>query len=105
MLPLGLCTVKTPSCTTHVAGVRPLVLTHSSRFLPSKSTIASDGAGVGAAWSGDGVTIFGTGVQTSVSSGLGLSVDGAWAAATAGTRPATRANASEGIRLGMGRIL
>ena len=49
MFPLGLWTTITPSCTSHVAGVWPLTLTHSSRFLPSKSTIASDGAGVGVA--------------------------------------------------------
>ena len=51
--------------------------THSSRFLPSKRTIASEGAAVVVA---PGVTIFGSGFQTSVSSGLGLAVCGACAA-------------------------
>src|SRR5689334_20361142 len=75
MLPAFLSTVRMPSATVHAAGDLSLTLTHWSRFLPSKSTIASDG---GAALVAPGVTTFGTGSQTSVSSGL------AWPACAAG---------------------
>ncbi len=50
--------------TIHCAGVWSCAETHSSRFLPSKSTIASEGGAVSFM---PGVTIAGTGVQTSVS--------------------------------------
>jgi hypothetical protein len=50
-------------------GGRPVLAeTHSSRFLPSNSTIASEG---GAALLAPGVTILGTGSDTSVSWGFG----------------------------------
>src|SRR3954463_14379455 len=55
-----------PSATVHLAGDLSLVNTHSSRFLPSNSTIASEG---GASLGAPGVTTFGTGSQTSVSVG------------------------------------
>ena len=68
MSPAFLFTVSTPFCTVHPAGfVVSLAVTHCERSRPSKSTIASEG---GAAFVAPGVTIFGTGVQTSVSSGL-----------------------------------
>src|ERR1035437_7985322 len=61
-------TVITPSATFHWAGEWSWADTHSSRFLPSKRTIASEG---GTALVAPGVTTLGTGVHTSVSSGLG----------------------------------
>src|ERR1035438_7987592 len=69
--PCALLTVRMPLDTTHWAGVRSWADTHSSSFLPSNNTIASEG---GAASVAPGVTIAGTGVHTSVSSGLGLAV-------------------------------
>ena len=110
----------TPSCTSHVAGAWSLTLTHSSRFLPSKSTMASDGAGVGAAAAGGGVTTFGTGSHTSVSLGspggwAAGAADGAgapWAGAAGvcarsadGTTLSANASTRKEFRLGMGRIL
>src|SRR6185312_197753 len=75
MLPVFLSTVTMPSATTHLAGaLRSWAETHSSRFLPSKRTIASEGAAVQVA---PGVTTLGSGCQISVSSGL--AVDGCWA--------------------------
>jgi gluconate 2-dehydrogenase gamma chain len=41
--PFALLTVRTPSATIHLAGDLSLFCTHSSRFLPSNSTIASEG--------------------------------------------------------------
>src|SRR5881394_853561 len=70
MLPDFLLTVTTPSWTSHWAGDLSLTVIHSSRLVPSKRTIASEGAAGETA--GPGVTILGTGCQTSVSSGLGL---------------------------------
>src|SRR5690349_7795200 len=55
--------------TIQFAGPLSLVLTHSSRFLPSKRMIASEG---GSESTAPGVTTLGTGSQTSVSCGLGL---------------------------------
>src|SRR5262245_21999678 len=69
MLPARLLTVMTPSATVQPAAVLSRWFTHASRFLPSKSTIASDGGATLAI--GPGVTIAGTGSQTSVSSGRG----------------------------------
>src|SRR6185437_15917217 len=69
MFPPALFTVSTPSATVHFAADLSRTDTHSSRFLPSNSTIASEGAAVQVA---PGVTTFGTGCQTSVSSGFGL---------------------------------
>ena len=69
MLPAFLLTVMTPSATVQPAGDLSRVDTHSSRFLPSKRTMASDGAAPGVA---AGVTTLGSGFHTSVSSGLGL---------------------------------
>src|ERR1051325_2019996 len=75
MLPAFLSTVTIPSATIHLAGaLRSCAETHSSRFLPSKRMIASEGA---AAQVAPGVTTLGSGCQTSVSSGL--AVDGCWA--------------------------
>src|SRR5215472_12560854 len=69
MLPVLLATVTMPSETFHLAGwARSWAETHSSRFFPSKRTIASEG---GLPHSTAGVTTLGSGVQTSVSSGLG----------------------------------
>src|SRR5438270_11330408 len=67
--PFSLLTVRTPSATVHLAGDLSLAETHSSRFLPSNSTIASEG---GAVLFTPGVTTLGTGSQTSVSSGFGF---------------------------------
>src|SRR5271167_4047156 len=66
--PGALRTVITPSATVHLAGEPSCAETHSSRFLPSKSTMASEG---GAALVAPGVTTLGTGSHTSVSWGLG----------------------------------
>src|SRR5579862_4712715 len=67
--PCALLTVNMPLATSHLAGEWSWADTHSSRFFPSKRTIASEG---GSALVAPGVTILGTGSQTSVSSGLGL---------------------------------
>src|SRR3954470_11799159 len=64
-------TVIMPSCTFHCAGEWPSTDTHSSTFLPSNSTTASEGGSVQVA---PGVTTFGSGLQTSVSSGLVFAV-------------------------------
>src|SRR5580700_9238002 len=59
-----------PLATIHFAGAeRSCADTHSSRFLPSNKMIASEG---GAAQVAPGVTTFGSGCQTSVSSGLAV---------------------------------
>src|SRR5687767_7529592 len=80
MLPAGLFTVITPSATVHFAGDLSLVATHSSRFFPSNRMMASAGAVQVLV---PGATTFGTGSQTSVSSGRGfcVAVDGACCAA------------------------
>src|SRR6187401_3029393 len=75
MLPAFLLTVRTPSATTHCAGEPSCADTHSFWLLPSNRTIASEGADP----SVPGVTIFGSGLQTSVSSGFGF----CWATANA----------------------
>src|SRR5271170_6268895 len=82
MLPASLLTVTMPSATVHLAGAeRSCAETHSSRFLPSNRMMASDGA---AAQVAPGVTTLGSGVQTSVSSGLGAGFgSGCWARAAA----------------------
>src|ERR1700722_8763593 len=72
MFPPVLFTVITPSATSHFAGDLSRFVTHSSRFLPSNSTIASEGAAPQVA---PGVTTGGTGSQISVSSGFGLAGD------------------------------
>src|SRR5580704_7979804 len=82
--PGALLTVMTPSATIHFAGDLSWADTHSSRFFPSNRTIASEG---GALQVAPGVTIFGTGSQTSVSSGFGL----ACSCAVRGTATAIRA--------------
>jgi hypothetical protein len=69
MFPDFLFTVITPSATVQAAGDVSFTFTHSSRLVPPKSTIASDGA---APHSPPGVTIFGSGFQTSVSSGFAV---------------------------------
>ena len=56
-----------PFATVQPAGDLSFTFTHWSRFLPSKSTMASDGAALSVA---PGVTTFGTGSQTSVSAGF-----------------------------------
>src|SRR5579859_5685590 len=73
MLPPVLFTVMTPSATVHLTGDLSLLVTHSSRLLPSKSTMASEGGAVQVA---PGVTTLGTGSQTSVSSGFWVA--GVW---------------------------
>src|ERR1700685_2444134 len=82
MLPAGLSTVRMPEATVHLAGAaRACADTHSSRFLPSKRIMASEGAALQVA---PGVTTLGSGVQTSVSSGLGAGlVSGCCASAVA----------------------
>src|SRR5215472_16616165 len=73
----------TPFATIHLAGVPSFAETHSSLILPSKSTIASDGA---SAFDLPGVITGGTGSHTSVSTGLGARLDEGtafWAAADA----------------------
>src|SRR5450432_2605355 len=89
MLPVSLLTVTMTGATVHLAGAeRSWAETHSSRFLPSKRTMASEGAAVGVA---PGVTTLGSGCQTSVSSGLGAGlVSGCWASAVARVRNRTR---------------
>src|SRR6478672_3485538 len=82
-------TVITPSATVHWAGDLSWADTHSSRLLPSNRTIASEG---GAALVAPGVTILGTGVQTSVSSGFG-------AAGRSAKRPAATATAATAMRV------
>src|SRR6476659_8684846 len=75
MLPAFLLTVRTPSATTHCAGEPSCADTHSFWLLPSNRTIASEGADP----LEPGVTIFGSWLQTSVSSGVGF----CWATANA----------------------
>src|SRR5271166_1864274 len=82
-------TVRMPFDTTQWAGVWSWADTHSSSFLPSNNTIASEG---GAASVGPGVTILGTGCHTSVSSGLALAGCCAERAATMETRVANARN-------------
>jgi hypothetical protein len=65
----ALLTVMTPLLTIQLAGDLSRVFTHSSRFLPSNRTMASEG---GAESTAPGVTTLGTGSQTSVSCGLPL---------------------------------
>src|SRR3954453_10138131 len=120
MLPLGLWTTRTPSGTSHVAGDWSFTLTHSFRFLPSNSTMASDGGGVGSAGAGGGVTTFGTGSHTSVSLGSpcgcaagaadgagapGAGAGGVCAWSTDGATLSAKARTRDEFRLGMGRIL
>src|SRR6476646_561111 len=71
MPPPDLFTVIASPERLHWAGDLSRIETHSSRFLPSKSTIASDGGAVHVA---PGVTTAGTGSHTSVSSGYGAGV-------------------------------
>src|ERR1700744_3114242 len=96
MFPSPLLTVITPSFTFHLAGLLSLLETHSSRFLPSKRMIASEGAAPQVA---PGVTTAGTGSQTSVSSGLAPA--GAWAKRGADTasRAAEARNRENGKRV------
>src|SRR5438874_2540141 len=70
MSPDGLLTVMAPSEMVHLAGDLSRAVTHSSRWRPSNSTTASEGA---SALLRPGVMTRGTGVQTSVSSGFGRS--------------------------------
>src|SRR5271156_748270 len=81
MFPPDLFTVITPPVTFHLAGVLSLFVTHSSMFLPSNSTIASEGGA--SMQAGPGVTTLGTGSQISVSSGFGAGVCAKTGAATA----------------------
>src|SRR5436305_13633103 len=84
--PFSLLTVSTPSATGHLAGDLSRLDTHSSRFLPSNSTIASDG---GAVLLAPGVTSFGIGSHTSVSSGLAPVAGRPWACGAAACGPAS----------------
>src|SRR5580658_965265 len=93
--PCALLTVRMPSATTHAAGEWSCAETHSSWFLPSNNTIASEGGALSVA---PGVTTGGTGVQTSVSSGLGLAGCCAARAAERETRAArARRRESRGL--------
>src|SRR5258708_20710802 len=83
MLPACLPTGTTPAATIHFAGDLSLVETHWSKVLPSKRTIASEGAAADAA---PGVTTAGVGDHCSVSCGFGTAlgaepVGGCWAIA------------------------
>src|SRR5580658_10036389 len=93
--PCALLTVRIPLATTHWAGVWSWADTHSSWFLPSNRTMASEG---GAESVAPGVTIGGTGVQTSVSSDSGLAGCCAARAAERETRAArARRRESRGL--------
>src|SRR3954447_18848007 len=99
MLPAFLSTVMMPSVTIHLAGaLRSWADTHSSRFLPSKRMIASEGA---AAQVAPGVTTLGSGCQISVSSGL--AVDGCWAK-SADDRAIRKAAVKAWVRIAFYRI-
>src|SRR5687768_11310673 len=65
MPPTALFTVITPSASVQVAGDLSLISTHSSMLVPLNSTTASDGGAPLA----PGLTMAGTGVHCSVSSG------------------------------------
>src|SRR3984893_7295355 len=91
--PPDLFTVITPSATSHFAGDLSRFVTHSSRFFPSKSTIASEGA---APLVAPGLTTLGTGSQISVSSGFGLAGD----CAKSGAVMAIRAGAARRLENG-----
>src|ERR1700685_2659444 len=95
--PCALLTVRMPLATTHWAGEWSWADTHSSWFLPSNNTIASEG---GADSVAPGVTIAGTGVQTSVSSGLGLAGCCAERAAEMETRVAKARSRESGVLIG-----
>src|ERR1051325_10044634 len=98
MLPVFLSTVTMPSATIHLAGALGACAgNHSSRFLPSKRMIASDGAAVQVV---PGVTTLGSGVQTSVSSGLAV---GCWAK-TAVDRAIRKAAVRAWVRMARYRI-
>src|SRR5271169_2491087 len=102
MLPADLATVIIPSATIHCAGDLSLADTHSSRFFPSNRMMASEG---GAPQVAPGVTIFGSGSQTSVSAGLGPGF-AVWAEAWAVTfwaasRPPSRISTTVGLGNGM----
>src|ERR1700733_15405927 len=96
MFPPDLLTVITPSATSHLAGDLSLFVTHSSRFLPSNSTIASDGAAPQVA---PGVTTAGTGSHISVSSGFGLTGDCAKRGAARAIRAADATKLENGMRI------
>src|ERR1700728_55851 len=96
MLPPALLTVITPSATSHLAGDLSLFVTHSSRFLPSNSTIASEGAAPQVA---PGVTTAGTGSQISVSSGFGLTGDCAKRGVATAIRAADTTKLENGMRI------
>src|SRR5271165_6249654 len=94
MLPPDLFTVITPSATSHFAADLSRFVTHSSMFLPSNSTIASEGAAPQVA---PGLTTLGTGSQISVSSGFGLTGD----CAKRGTVTAIKAADARRLESGM----
>src|SRR5215467_14317991 len=80
----------TPLATIHFAGEPSFAETHSSRVLPSKRAMASDGA---SAFVRPGVMMGGTGSHTSVSAGFGAVLDagtGFCAAAADATTDAMR---------------
>src|SRR6188508_1099846 len=86
MFPDFLLTVKTPSATVHSAGDLSFVDTHSLRFFPSKRRMASAGGVVVLV---PGATTFGTGSQTSVSSGRGFWVAACCAPSTIVSAPSS----------------
>src|ERR1700722_16789623 len=96
MFPPVLFTVITPSATSHFAGDLSRFVTHSSRFLPSNSTIASEGAAPQVA---PGVTTGGTGSQISVSSGFGLAGDCANKGAATAIKAADKRKLENGKRI------
>src|ERR1700678_2530685 len=96
MFPPVLFTVIIPSATSHFAGDLSRFVTHSSRFLPSNSTIASEGAAPQVA---PGVTTGGTGSQISVSSGFGLAGDCANREAARAIRAADARRLENGKRI------
>src|ERR1700723_140705 len=96
MLPSPLLTVITPSATVHLAGDWSRTESHSSIFLPSKRTIASEG---GAPQVAPGVTTAGTGSQISVSSGFGLAGDCAKRGVVTAIRAADTTKLENGMRI------
>src|SRR5687768_9509822 len=72
MFPVPFLTVTTPSATVHSAGASDLLTdAHSSKLVPSNRTTAS--AGGAALFAAPGVTILGSGSQTSVAFGSFIS--------------------------------
>src|SRR5215469_9949466 len=97
MLPPVLLTRMRPSTRSHLTGWWSETLTHSSRLLPSKRAMASEGA---APKVSPGVTTGGTGFQISVSSGFACAFLGSCAERVM----AAEANAAKARVLRMGEF-